>query len=146
MITSRRLIERLGIPEADAKQMVSLIRQATDSGSAEYWRRRYPGRHIITSDEVLQLANHLLDGFGVEPIRCEYGCRVDAYYQEIVLLYVNMGDTYATTLCYDTRMEEFFLGDWGTWLQIHESEMHPQQDEGDEEEEFPRSKKDWRPG
>jgi len=58
-------------------------------------------------------------GHGVEAIRDE--CYwVDGYWGNTVLLYVNTGDTYDKTLCYDVIDDSFFLGSWGDWWEQHE--------------------------
>jgi hypothetical protein len=63
-----------------------------------------------TTDRALDEINELLHGYGVESIRDnEY----DRYYGDIGLLYVNMGDTYAPTIIYDTRQERFLVASWG---------------------------------
>jgi len=69
-----------------------------------------------SADAVLDYANKVLNGHGVEAVQLE-DYQVDNYYYNIVLLYVNMGDTYDTTLCYDTEKGEFLIGSWGDWLE-----------------------------
>lgn len=61
-------------------------------------------------DTALDLANTLLNGHGVEPIKDD---EWETYYLDIGLLYVNMGDPYDTTILYDTRKERFSIGCWG---------------------------------
>lgn len=68
-------------------------------------------------DHALDLANTLLHADGVEAIN---GKHVDGYYQDIVALYVNMGDPYIPTLLYNTVTESFYLGGWGNWVESHE--------------------------
>ena len=56
---------------------------------------------------------------GVEAIHDE--CYwVNSYWLNTVLLYVNTGDTYDRTLCYDVIDDSFFLGSWGDWWEEHE--------------------------
>jgi hypothetical protein len=72
-------------------------------------------------DDALDAANAVLGGHGVEALPCEY-CFVDRYYQNIIALYVNMGDTYDTTIYYDTNLEIFRVGSWGDFFEAHESQ------------------------
>lgn len=50
---------------------------------------------------ALHAINELVGGFGVEGLGPEYQ-------------YINMGDTYATTLIYDRDKDRLFIGDWGS--------------------------------
>ena len=68
--------------------------------------------------EALDLANQILGGYGVEKIESEEAW--DNYHGNAVALYVNTGDTYNPTLIYDTEEEEFYLTDWGSWVEDYE--------------------------
>lgn len=62
----------------------------------------------------MERANDVLDGNGVERLRSING-RAKAYY-------VNMGDTYGTTLIFQQQpTERFIVGSWGDWLEAQES-------------------------
>ena len=67
-------------------------------------------------DTVLGFANRVMNGHGVEAIRSEYAW-IDGYYQNTVALYVNMGDTYAPTVLYDTAKNTFYVTSWGDWYE-----------------------------
>ena len=75
----------------------------------------------VSVDSALELANTMLGGFGIEPVR-EEGVTVSSYYQDIVALYVNMGDTYDATILYDTVNQEFQITSWGDWYAWWEEE------------------------
>jgi hypothetical protein len=67
-------------------------------------------------DAALDAVNALIRGHGIEAIRGDY--QVDRYYYDIVALYVNMGDSYAGTLLYETDTRQFHvttMGDWVEW-------------------------------
>lgn len=85
------------------------------------------------ADKVLEEVNRLIDGHGVEPIRDENAN--DRYYGDVVALYVNMGDTYETTLLYDTGEHEFHVTSWGDWYEAYEAEQENEDDEEDENED-----------
>lgn len=68
-------------------------------------------------DAALDLANEIMGGFGVESIRDNEWDR--DYYADIGLLYVNMGDTYETTLIYDTRKDKWIVSSWGDIVERH---------------------------
>jgi hypothetical protein len=72
-------------------------------------------------DEALDLASELTGGFGVEAIR-DPEAWVDNYYMDIVLLYVVQGDTYDTTVLYDTDERKFYIGSWGDWIEHAQEE------------------------
>lgn len=70
-------------------------------------------------DEALHRCNELLNGYGVEAVRGRDW--ISHYYQDINLLYVNKGDTYAPTIIYDTKKEIYYVGT--SWGDIVESDM-----------------------
>jgi len=63
-------------------------------------------------DNAMDELNELLGGYGVEAIQDEHAW-IGHYYMNIIALYVNMGDTYDTTVVYDTDIEEAQIGSWG---------------------------------
>lgn len=67
-------------------------------------------------DNILAAVNEVLEGYGVEGIQPE-GAYVNKFYYSTIGLYVNMGDTYAPTIVYDTEAEEFHLTSWGDFLE-----------------------------
>jgi hypothetical protein len=81
-------------------------------------------------DDAMKEANRILDGHGIEAIQGD-DAWVDRYWRDTVLVYVNMGDTYDTTVCYDTEEGEFFVGSWGDFME--EWEQEEEEDEEDEE-------------
>jgi hypothetical protein len=145
----QKLVSTFGIAEAEAKELILLMRRAVDPGEVQ--PSAYPYEDApLTTDDVMERANEILGGFGVESIDCGQ-CNVDSYYFGIVLLYVNKGDTYSTTLLYDTEAQKFRIGSWGSWFEDHEVRSHFHEGDEGEEEFLPRprpgehSKKNWRP-
>ena len=67
-------------------------------------------------DHVLDRADEILGGYGIEAIR---GNWVDHYYQDIVALYVNMGDVYVTTILFNTTTEAFSITTVGDWVEYN---------------------------
>lgn len=67
-------------------------------------------------DQVLAIADRLMDGHGVETLAPE-GAYVDRYWRDAIALYVNMGDTYEATLIYDTEHSEWLVMSWGDFLE-----------------------------
>lgn len=94
-MTAKTLLKYFDISTADAKKLSALIKSANDP---------------TTVDKALNEADKILQGFGVEAIK-DNGR--DSYYCDIGLLYVNKGDTYTTTLVYDTRKKRFIIAAWG---------------------------------
>ncbi len=85
-------------------------------------------------DDAMETADEILDGHGVEGVRGE-GAFIDKYWRDTILLYVNLGDTYDTTICYDTEEEEFFIGSWGDFYEKWSNEDDEEEGGEDEEEE-----------
>lgn len=93
----RREISHGDFTETDLKAVAAAIESAGTS----------PRR----VDEALELANKVIGGFGVEAIRGDWH---DRYYQDIVFLYVNTGDTYNATVVYDCVADRWYPGaSWG---------------------------------
>ena len=69
-------------------------------------------------DRTLELVNKLLNAYGIEAIR---DGDWEEYYLDIGVLYVNMGDTYDTTILFDTRTERYLLSSWGDYVESRRS-------------------------
>ena len=69
-------------------------------------------------DKCMELANDLLRGYGVEPLRASD--HFDNYWGDIVALYVNMGDTYTQTILCDVETGNFYGCSWGDWVEAQE--------------------------
>lgn len=65
--------------------------------------------------DALQFANEVMGGHGVEGI---------TYANEHIAEYVNMGDTYATTLVYHVPEGEFYVTSWGDVYEEFEKKVH----------------------
>lgn len=58
--------------------------------------------------------NEILDGYGVEVIS------EDTSNLEVHAEYINLGDTYTTTLLYDYTRQKWFVTSWGDWVEYQE--------------------------
>lgn len=96
MIPSAKTLMNLGIDQENAKKLRKILENANTHDKV---------------DAALKSANDFMGGHGVEPLTAD--TQVDRYYYNIVALYVNMGDTYNTTLLYDTDRETFNVCSWG---------------------------------
>lgn len=85
------------------------------------------------ADKVLEEVDRLVGGHGIEAIRDEEVH--DNYYGDVVALYVNMGDTYDTTLVYDTDTQEFQVTSWGDWYEAYEQDQGPEDGEDSDEDD-----------
>ena len=65
-------------------------------------------------DDALDKIDECLSGFGVEAISGNY---VNRYYQNIVALFVNVGETYTSTVIYETDTGRFILTTVGDWVE-----------------------------
>ena len=71
------------------------------------------------TDEInLEALNEILEGYGIESIR-KGSSWVSHYWQDTRFLYVNMGDTYAPTILYDTRKDKYIVSDFGTVVETN---------------------------
>ena len=61
------------------------------------------------AEEVMEYANDYLKGYGVESVSCG----------ESGALYVNLGETYETTIMYSEE-EGYFVCSWGDWIEEKE--------------------------
>lgn len=75
------------------------------------WRDRQ-----IKSREMMEQADKILDGHGVEYIRAEADDMHDAH----GAYYVNMGDTYTPTILLDLDRSRVWATDYGTWVESEE--------------------------
>jgi len=111
-----------GFPVANAKNLSVRFSNTSHGGmhniTPELARAVDKARRGATThrgiDAALELANKAVNGFGVEAIR---GAWHDHYYQDIVALYVNTGDTYSPSVVYDTVADKFYAVDWGTFVE-----------------------------
>jgi hypothetical protein len=87
-------------PEHAVKGMLSLLTSAKTDHEVE---------------DALEVANTEMGGYGVEAVRAE-GAWIP-FWLDCVLQYVNMGDTYDTTLLYDTHKGKFMVGSMGDWVE-----------------------------
>ena len=73
--------------------------------------------HDSRAEVRMVAADELLRTFGVESIR---GPRTwDRYWQDTEVVYCNTGDTYAPTLLYRSRTDNFSVGTWGDIAERH---------------------------
>lgn len=66
-------------------------------------------------NQALDRANKIMHGHGVEEITGRPNGEMST-----VALYVNMGDTYSSTIIYDVLEDKFFVGTWGDWYEWRE--------------------------
>lgn len=63
----------------------------------------------------LDALDELLSTFGVEPIRTSE--HIDRYWFDCRACYLNTGDTYNTTILFDTKKDRFYLTSWGDFVE-----------------------------
>ena len=66
-------------------------------------------------EQVMEAANEILEGHGVEAMRCngDHGY----YHGEIHAVYVNRGDTYDSTLIYESETGRFIVSSVGDYVE-----------------------------
>jgi hypothetical protein len=104
------MITRLRITQEQAKELHSMMRN---------WEwSEYAAEGETTQYTIMERANEIMNGFGVENLTDENA--YDPYWQNTIALYVNMGDTYNSTLLFDVGEGEFILTTWGDWFEEYE--------------------------
>ena len=68
-------------------------------------------------DCILTACNELIDGHGTESIEVSSELFQDRYYWNSIGIYVNLGDTYITTIIYNTVDQLFEITNWGDYYQ-----------------------------
>ena len=113
------------VPEADAKDILEGLGKYFEHEGHDAAKESARIARLISSasnsekvDKVLEEVDRLVNGNGIEPINGDY--HVDNFYHDIVALYVNMGDTYETTLLYETDKDRFLVTSWGDWVEHNE--------------------------
>lgn len=102
-----RLCAELGVSTDDAQCIRNLL-HGDDPRNVH--------QSVKNVDVILNAVSEMI-GDGVECIETsEY---IDEYYRYTALIYVNRGDTYTTTLCYETATDRFMLTSYGDWCEKH---------------------------
>ena len=135
VITLEELQAIEGVGEEEAKRALFILGADEDEldalllemGAMSCVRYRYRD-----TEQQLWALDSVLGGYGVESV--EGSEWIDSYYQEHGLMYVNKGETYAATVCFDTDQQEFFVGSWGSW--VEEQDTGEEDDEDSDEEEW----------
>lgn len=113
-----KLIRAFAKAEDDPEKLEDLVEKVP--ATEAYVRSLYssPYRSGIWRVTVaLHVINELVGGYGVEGLGPGRSGDYAPPYE-----YINMGDTYATTLIYDRDKDELFIGTWGGVVEEEESE------------------------
>lgn len=123
-ITKKDLVE-FGFKEDEARKLFKMINDPTEpvdnvlNYAHSIMKEWSMLGYLLESGKPATIPPREHPSFGVEAIRDE--CYwVDHYWQDIVLLYVNTGETYDRTIYYDVIKDIFGLGSWGDWWEWHE--------------------------
>ena len=81
-----------------------------------------------TIQEKLTVLNELIDGHGIEPIQVSEELYQDSYYGNCIGEYINLGDTYITTIVFNTIEREWLVTSWGDYFESKESELKSELD------------------
>lgn len=117
--THQRFVEAFG--EVDGSHAYALAKRIMDCHlhpAVTRWAEQCyhdPRESADAYAECLMVAlDAVLEGCGVEAIR---GREVDAYHGDVQAVYVNMGDTYATTILFDHETGRLRITSWGDWVE-----------------------------
>jgi hypothetical protein len=110
----KTLMAHLGIDKGTATEIRGLVKGQIDPAgypSVHYWMKQcyHTPSH---SAQVLEALNGLLGGFGVEVIRGEE-------VNDILADYINMGDTYISTILLDHQESRYLLTSCGDFVETN---------------------------
>ena len=115
----KTITQRLSVSKEKAKEIRGLMEgdiNPDDYESVKKWMQRcYDKPRRV--ERVMEAINEILGGYGVEQIT---DSQWDNYWCDGGLLYVNMGDTYTETICYDTRKNKWIVSSWGNIVERNE--------------------------
>lgn len=101
-----KAFKNAGITDEQAKEISEML-----NGNVKY----------DEANDVLEKISGMINGFGVEAVTHE-DAHVDSYFRDAIALYINMGDTYDTTVVYDTENGDFLITSWGDFYEGWEEE------------------------
>lgn len=105
----------------NAEELISLFRGDTEPDSyqwvAEWIQKCYHAPSM--SEQMLEAIAGIIGGFGTEALWPEgWGSLVKP-----AAVYVNMGDTYVTTIILDNMLRRWRVMSWGDWMEEFEEKM-----------------------
>jgi hypothetical protein len=110
-------IEYIDRPKA---RLIRKLMEAVYSGDVDALNpAEWPVRRLDSlakrASRALELIDDVLDTCGVESIRHE--SYDGGYWGDVVASYCNTGDTYASTILFDTERDVFYVTSYGDWLE-----------------------------
>jgi len=120
MYSVKTIEMRLGIDRDKAKEIRGLLSGTINPMSYRSAKKWFHECYSSPSkiELIHEAINEVLGGYGIEAIRDN---QWSSYHCDIGLVYVNMGDTYTPTVCYDTRKDKWFLSSWGDVVEAYPS-------------------------
>ena len=113
MVPSKKALEA-AFPSKGAELRALLTGQADERAYASVKRWCVQCHHTPRYQARVECAvNEILEGHGTEAIFSDGHVSPDA-------VYINMGDTYNTTLLYDCVRGRWLITCWGNWLEAQE--------------------------
>ena len=103
------ITKRLGVSKEKAKEIRGLMEGTENPNAYESVKKlmQYCYYKPLRVEMVMEAINEILGGYWVD--WCDGG-----------LLYVNLGDTYTETICYDTRKNKWIVSSWGNIIERNE--------------------------
>jgi hypothetical protein len=99
----------------EIKKVIEISINAMDYKSVINWVNQC---YNTPSAKELQMCaiNEILSGYGVESVTVE-NMWINSYYQNICATYVNLGDTYMSTVLLDHITGKFVITSWGDFYE-----------------------------
>lgn len=102
---TRDIAKWFGISTNNASKIKEIIRKY-ESGSFT---------KASKANMALDAISDIVGGIGVEAVYPPGGWAAP------LLLYINMGDPYDITVCYERQADKYFVGAWGDWVEDYEN-------------------------
>jgi hypothetical protein len=110
-MTPKEIADKLNITSVQALTIQKVIRDQIDPlnfKSVQTWTNQCYNKPSIIELKLVAI-NEIIEGFGLEYIEH----RDDTFRDTLGISYVNLGDSYINTVCYDHSLDEFVYASIG---------------------------------
>ena len=117
----KRIAEMLNVERETAQKIKALVNyeiKPSIFASVDRWTRQCYNMPSI-DEQTMEALNELLGGHGIEALRDKN--LWDSYHGDVRFTYVNMGDTYKTTIFYDCKRNRYMISSIGNIAEFYRS-------------------------
>jgi hypothetical protein len=117
--TNRHICELLNIEcnkAEDIKKVISGYLLPENFKTVKTWINQCYNKPSVNELKLCAI-NEIMSGYGVEGIEVSSDFFQHFYYGNCIASYINLGDTYTTTVLFDHRTEKFYIISWGDFYE-----------------------------